>query len=146
MRYAKEIERGAAVCQRNTARSDARVELREQLRPKTESFFMSTTFAALLSDEAGFVVSAELILISTIVVIGLIVGLAEVSLNVTNELEDVGSATGQMQQGYYVAGTHGHKAWVSSSYFVDNVDLCDGEFDVDLDCDGPRNEGPGYQY
>ena len=105
---------------------------------------MSTTFATLFRDEAGFIVSAELILISTIVVIGLVVGLAEVSLNVTNELEDVGAATGQMQQGYYVAGTTGHRAVVVGSFFEDNVDLCDGEFDIDIDCDGPTPEGSNY--
>lgn len=105
---------------------------------------MTSTFLALLNDEAGFVLSAELILIATILVIGLIVGLAEVSLNVTNELEDVGAAAGQMQQGYYIAGTTGHKAIVYGSWFKDNADLCDGEFDVELDCDGPTKESYAY--
>lgn len=107
---------------------------------------MSSTFASLLRDEAGFIVSAELVLISTIVVIGLVVGLAEVSINVTNELEDVGSATGHMQQGYYVSGAHGHRASVSASYFRDNGDFCDSEFDIQLDCDGPYKETRKYAY
>ena len=47
---------------------------------------------ALWKDEAGFIVSAELVLVASIAVLGLIVGLSEVSLNVNNELEDVGSA------------------------------------------------------
>lgn len=101
---------------------------------------MSTTFNALFHDEAGFIVSAELILISTIVVIGLIVGLAEVSLNVTNELEDVGAATGRMQQTYYVSGTYGHKGYVDGSYFEDEFDFCDGQHDIEIDCDSDRNE------
>lgn len=99
---------------------------------------MSTTFTALLHDEAGFIVSAELVLISTILVIGMVVGLAEVSLNVTNELEDVGSATGQMQQTYYISGTYGHKAYVDSSFFNDSSDFCDGELDIAIDCDSGR--------
>jgi len=37
---------------------------------------------ALLNDEAGFVVSAELVLIATLLVIGLIVGLSEVQHSV----------------------------------------------------------------
>ena len=35
-----------------------------------------TTFTKLLNDDAGFIVSAELVLISTIAVLGLVVGLS----------------------------------------------------------------------
>ena len=55
-------------------------------------------FTALKNDENGFIVSAELVLVSTIVVIGMIVGLTELSYNVNEELEDVGSAIGGINQ------------------------------------------------
>ena len=42
-----------------------------------------TTFAALINDESGFIVSAELVLVSTIAVLGMIVGLSEVALRWT---------------------------------------------------------------
>ena len=42
----------------------------------------------LKNDEAGFVISAELVLVSTIAVLGLIVGLSELAWNVNEELED----------------------------------------------------------
>lgn len=64
-----------------------------------------TTLTALLHDETGFIVSAELVLIATITVIGVIVGLAEVQNAVVNELNDIGDAIGSLNQSYYV---HGH--------------------------------------
>lgn len=44
---------------------------------------------ALKNDENGFVVSAELVLIGTILVLGMIVGLTELSYGVNEELEDL---------------------------------------------------------
>ena len=43
---------------------------------------------ALKNDENGFVVSAELVLVGTICVLGMIVGLSELSFNVNQELEE----------------------------------------------------------
>lgn len=51
-------------------------------------------------DECGLVQTAELVLISTIVVIGLVVGLSEVAGNVNSELRDVGEAFNHASQGY----------------------------------------------
>ncbi|MCX7420467.1 MAG: hypothetical protein NT013_13150 [Planctomycetia bacterium] len=53
----------------------------------------------LLDDENGFVVSIELVLIATILCLGMIVGLTEVSRAVTNELVDVANAYNHMNQG-----------------------------------------------
>ena len=44
----------------------------------------------LSSDENGFIVSAELVLVGTILVLGMIVGLTELSYGVNEELEDLG--------------------------------------------------------
>jgi hypothetical protein len=55
----------------------------------------------LSSDENGFIVSAELVLVGTILVLGMIVGLTELSYGVNEELEDVGSAIGAINQTYY---------------------------------------------
>ncbi len=90
--------------------------------------------AQLHRDEAGFIVSAELVLVSTIMVIGMVVGLAEVSNGVIEELEDVGSAIGSVNQSYHVSGHSGHKACTYGFSFRDKTDNCDGEFDIS--CDG----------
>lgn len=91
---------------------------------------MNALFTKLLNDEAGFIVSAELVLVSTIVVLGLIVGLSELALNINNELEDVGSAFNGIQQTYKVDGFSGHKACVRGSEFYDTFDFCAGEYDI----------------
>ena len=88
------------------------------------------TLNTLLNDEAGFIVSAELVLISTIAVLGLIVGLSEVALNINNELEDVGTAFNCVQQSYCVDGFRGHKGKTEMSHFQDSADFCSGEFDI----------------
>ena len=85
---------------------------------------------ALKNDEAGFIVSAELVLISTIAVLGLVVGLSEVSLNINNELEDVGSAFASVQQSYSTETICGHKGILGGSGFEDGADFCDGQNDV----------------
>jgi len=91
---------------------------------------MRTTFAALLNDEAGFIVSAELVLVATIGVLSLIVGLSEVAFNINQELEDVGSAFGNINQTYQYNGAAGHKGQSSGSAFWDNRDECDCDCDI----------------
>jgi len=106
---------------------------------------MKTTLICFMNEEAGFIVSSELVLISTIAVLAMIVGLSEVAHGVNQELEDVGSAFGRINQSYYVAGAHGHKACTDGSSFHDQQDFCDGENDIVCDRP-PRNEGRGYYY
>lgn len=91
---------------------------------------MTTIFTALINDEAGFIVSAELVLVSTIAVLSMIVGLSEVALNINNELEDIGSAFGAINQTYVVNGIKGHQGYVGGTEFRDNVDHCDNTCDV----------------
>ena len=45
------------------------------------------------NDEAGVIVSAEIVLVATILVLGLIVGLAELQSSIVAELSDLASAT-----------------------------------------------------
>ena len=92
---------------------------------------------ALYHDEAGFIVSAELVLVASICVLGLVVGLSEVAWGVNEELEDVGSAYGAVNQSYMYRGVSGHKGAVAGSRFGDEYDYCDSQFD--LSCDGNFN-------
>lgn len=90
----------------------------------------------LKNDEAGFIISAELVLVSTLAVIGLIVGLSEVAWNVNEELEDVGAAFNCVDQSYQSQGQWGHKGWAGGFGFRDHVDFCGGENDILCDwCD-----------
>lgn len=91
---------------------------------------MLKLLAKLNRDEAGFIVSAELVLVATIAVLAMIVGLSEVALNINNELEDVGSAFGNLNQTYQVYGTTGHKGSSAGSSFYDVPDFCDNYCDI----------------
>lgn len=105
----------------------------------------------LLYDEAGFIISAELVLIATILVIGLIVGLSEIQHAIVAELNDVGDAIGNLNQSYFFSGFSkptqfkangfGVAAFTRGSVFIDAVDECDNN-QCDLDCDPPVAEGP----
>ncbi|MCA8992034.1 MAG: hypothetical protein KDA88_08645 [Planctomycetaceae bacterium] len=99
----------------------------------------------LLNDEAGFVVSAELVLVATILVIGLIVGLSEVQHAVNSELNDVGEAIGQLNQSYSYSGFTKRDGWrehafTRGSAFADLQDDCDNN-QCDIACDAPQREG-----
>ena len=91
---------------------------------------MKNVLTQLINDEAGFIVSAELVLISSIAVLAMIVGLSEVANNINNELEDVGSAFSSIDQSYKLSYSHGHKACTDSSSFNDCPDFCSGQWDV----------------
>ncbi|MBL4885899.1 MAG: hypothetical protein JKY95_15380 [Planctomycetaceae bacterium] len=102
----------------------------------------------LFHDEAGFIVSAELVLIATLLVIGLIVGLSEVQHAVVQELNDVGDAIGSVNQSYMYtgfsatkSGGRGLKSYSRGSIFNDSRDDCDNN-QCDITCDAPVTEGP----
>lgn len=79
----------------------------------------------LWQDDAGFIVSAELILIATVAVIGLIAGLATVRNSITNELADVGGAIDGLNQGYSIASVIAHSGDGNSpTIYTDLFDFC----------------------
>ncbi len=84
----------------------------------------------LWNDEAGLVVSAELILVATIAVLSMVVGLSEVSMGINEELEDIGSAFGSVNQSYIYFGMSGHQGRVTGSQWGDRMDFCDSERDL----------------
>ncbi len=99
----------------------------------------------LLRDEAGFIISAELVLVATLLVIGLIVGLSEVQHAVVSELNDVADAIGELNQCYSFSGFHKRDfngvvhAVTYGSDFEDQRDDCDNN-QCDIACDAPTNE------
>lgn len=79
----------------------------------------------LWNDEAGFIVSAELVLIATILVLGMIVGLVSVRDQVVQELGDVALAFGRLNQSYSFSAITGHTSSTSGAVFADTADVCD---------------------
>lgn len=83
----------------------------------------------LWQDDAGVVLSAELVMVVTITVIGVVVGLAVLRDSVTNELADTAGAIDDVNQSYDVEGIQGHSAAVAGFGFDDNLDYCDDDND-----------------
>ena len=81
------------------------------------------------NDEAGFVVSSELVLIGTILVLGVVVGLATVRDQVVQELGDLALAISNINQSYSFSGVTGHTSSVAGSIFDDQLDFCDSNTD-----------------
>jgi hypothetical protein len=84
----------------------------------------------LWNDEGGAILSAELILIMTMLVIGLIVGLHAVQKAIVTELVDVAQAIGSLNQSYIYMGFqagNGNQvsALTAGSQFTDARDLDD---------------------
>lgn len=96
-----------------------------------------------LNDEAGFIVSAELILVSTITVLALVVGLNEVAFGINQELNDVGAAFGSVNQSFHFQGAGSCKGRSTGSCFSDQVDNCDSQFDIMPN--GPHSEQSGWE-
>jgi len=100
----------------------------------------------LKNDENGFVVAAELVLIGTICVLGMIVGLTELSYGVNEELEDLGSAVGAINQTYYFTLASGKKGEVVGSTFLDFQDECDNSCDITCNSPAQGEKGNRYSY
>lgn len=85
----------------------------------------------LWNDNSGVILSAELVLIGTILVIGLIVGMVELQCAVVAELSDLGDAIGNFDQTFQTSGLtsfkhHGGiKAATAGTRYNDYPDTCD---------------------
>jgi hypothetical protein len=82
-------------------------------------------FGKLWRDADGFVVSSELVLIATVVVIGLLTGLASVRDAVISELSDVAGAIQDINESYSIDGVVGHNANTAGFNYLDGTDECD---------------------
>lgn len=86
---------------------------------------------AFWNDEAGFLISSELVIVATMLVVGLVVGYKAVQAAVVGELRDVGNAIGSLNQSYGMTGFKSYhrdgsvKAFSVGSAFIDREDKSD---------------------
>lgn len=90
-------------------------------------------------DDAGVILSAELVLVLTIVVLAMVVGLSEVAVAVNTELNDLSNAIGALDQSYFYTGFKAQDFWksksaVAGSAFRDAKDDCDINNTCELVC------------
>lgn len=86
----------------------------------------------LWSDDAGLILSAELVIILTIAVLGMVVGLVNLQHALLGEFTDLGLAFQSLNQSYSTPSyrgcwkSWGRTSWVAGSCFVDVFDGCVG--------------------
>ena len=97
----------------------------------------------LWNDEAGVILSAELVLVSTILVLGMIVGLVELQCSIVSELSDLSSAFGNLSQSYQLSGfasSKGEDQYKARTYgaaYNDNAGTCDCDLNMSIMCNDP---------
>jgi hypothetical protein len=94
----------------------------------------------LWNDEAGVILSAEIVLVSTILVLGMIVGLVELQCSIVAELSDLSSAFGNLNQSYNYSGfasSKGGNQFKARTYgaaYTDRADTCDCDGNLSIVC------------
>jgi hypothetical protein len=91
----------------------------------------------LWADESGVIISAELVIVLTVVVLALVVGLTALRDALVTELGDISGAIGSLNQSYSYGGIVGPCAATAGSAWVD---LRDDDVDNDLN-NGVANSG-----
>jgi Flp pilus assembly pilin Flp len=88
---------------------------------------MKSVLKKFWNDEAGFVVTVEMILVATVLVIGLVAGLTVLRDAVLSELSDTAQAFGAIDQSYSVSAANYDSSSSSSQFgFKDAPDVIDG--------------------
>ena len=77
------------------------------------------------NEETGAILSAEVMLVASILVIGVVAGLASLRDSVVTELADLAQALANVNQSYSYSGVRGHHVFNGGGQFVDNTDFCD---------------------
>ena len=100
-----------------------------------------TILRRLLQDEHGFVMSTEMTVVATLLVVGLVTGLQCVQSAVVGEMKDVAAALGSLNQSYCFTGKHGcwfwhcgTTSWTAGSCFVDCLDELPAPVDFGCVC------------
>ena len=103
--------------------------------PTHQSCFAATNRAMkkLWRDESGVILSMELVLLATIILIGCIVGLSAYRDSIVQELGDASAAVSSLQQGYEYneivdSGTIDNMQFdfqIAGSTYVDNLNFCE---------------------
>lgn len=84
-----------------------------------------STAARMWREEHGAIVSAELLVIASLLVIGVIVGLKSLRDSVVSEIADVAQAFANVDQSFWYSATGGHHGFTGGGQFNDLGDFCD---------------------
>lgn len=94
-----------------------------------------TFLLALWNDERGAVITAELIIVLTVLVTAMVAGFSALRNALVSEFADTGAAFGNLNQSFSYGGVIGHHAFTAGTSFFDLRDVEDLR-DDDLDANG----------
>jgi Flp pilus assembly pilin Flp len=112
---------------------------------------MNAQLRNLWRDEAGIILSAEMVIILTISVLGMVVGLVNLQNALLGEFADLSMAFQSLNQSYSTPSYRGcwkywgRTSWVAGSCFVDVFDGCVNSGAVGGYIGGDIISGSGYQ-
>lgn len=69
-------------------------------------------------DDRGAILTAEMVMVGSVVVLGSVVGLSAASNAVNDELTEVASALRSFDQSFVIAGQSNCRAWKAGSYYI----------------------------
>jgi hypothetical protein len=81
--------------------------------------------STLWKDDCGAILSTEMVLIGSVVLLGVVAGLATVRDAVTTELANFGGSISNLDQSFVLHGTRSHSAATAGTRFVDAADSGD---------------------
>jgi Flp pilus assembly pilin Flp len=82
---------------------------------------MRNIIRKLWNEERGALLATEWVFVSTIMVVGVVVGLKAVQQAVVTELEDMANAIGSLSQSYTFSGTSGCGGATTGSRYEDSI-------------------------
>lgn len=89
---------------------------------------------ALWQDEHGVILSAEMVLIGTLGVVGATVGLSAIAQSVGDEMTDLARSFRSLDQSFHVEGVRVGKAWTAGSSFQQEpVEVSLKRLDADIE-------------
>lgn len=80
---------------------------------------MKSTLQNFLKDENGAVISAELVIVLTVLTIGLVTGLTELRNSLLMELMNVSTSISSLNQSYFIPGVIGRGSYTAPSGYTD---------------------------
>ncbi len=84
---------------------------------------MANVFSQMWNDDAGYIISTEMLLIFVILVLGLIAGMANLRMAIVNELTESGNAIMALNQSYTISALSGCSGTSGASNSTDTSAL-----------------------
>jgi|GEM_PF-6277729 len=86
--------------------------------------------ACFVADCLGFAITVELLLVTTIGLLGLIIGATSIRTAIISEASDVAGAFQDLTQAYNINGMTSHSSQSPGMEFIDELDFCDSNEDA----------------